>query len=156
MSERPRTRAPRPAPGGPSATPLVRKLAIKPDHQVVLLDVPDWLPGALAPLPPGATLRSRLRAQADVIVICCAERATLRRRLPALVRALAFDGGLWIAWPKRTSGVATDLSDAAVRELGLAAGLVDNKVCAIDEVYSALRFVYRLSDRPATAARVTR
>jgi hypothetical protein len=57
-------------------------------------------------------------------------------------------GGLWIAWPKRASGVATDLSDHVVRELGLAAGLVDNKVCAVDETYSGLRFVYRLRDRP--------
>jgi hypothetical protein len=64
------------------------------------------------------------------------------------VNALAPAGGLWIGWPKRASGVATDLSDDVVRGLGLASGLVDNKVCAIDETYSGLRFVYRLRDRP--------
>ena len=75
-------------------------------------------------------------------------RRAFERRLPALKAALAPAGGLWIAWPKRSSGVDTDLSETVVRELGLAAGLVDNKVCAIDQVWSGLRFVYRLADRP--------
>ncbi len=75
-------------------------------------------------------------------------RAALERRLPALHDALAPDGGLWIAWPKRASGVVTNVTEGAVRELGLAAGLVDNKVCAIDETWSGLRFVYRLAERP--------
>ncbi len=68
--------------------------------------------------------------------------------MEALVRALAMDGVLWVAWPKRASGLPTDLTENVVREIGLAAGLVDNKVCAIDEVWSGLRFVYRLEDRP--------
>ncbi len=72
----------------------------------------------------------------------------LERRFSALRDALDPAGGLWIAWPKRASGVATDLSENVVRELGLDAGLVDNKVCAVDEVWSALRFVYRVRDRP--------
>ena len=75
------------------------------------------------------------------------KRSELERRLPALKQALDQAGGLWVAWPKRSSGVATDLGDAAVRELGLASGLVDNKVCAIDATWSGLRFVYRLADR---------
>ena len=75
------------------------------------------------------------------------KRSELERRLPALKKALNQAGGLWVAWPKRSSGVATDLGDAAVRELGLASGLVDNKVCAIDATWSGLRFVYRLVDR---------
>ena len=83
-----------------------------------------------------------------MIVAFFSRRSDLERRLPALKRALAPDGGLWIAWPKRASGVATDVTDNAVRELGLAAGLVDNKVCAIDEIWSGLRLVYRLRDRP--------
>ena len=83
-----------------------------------------------------------------MIVAFFSERGELERRLPALRQALAPDGGLWIAWPKRASGVATDLTEDDVRELGLAAGLVDNKVCAIDAVWSGLRFVYRLRDRP--------
>ena len=74
-------------------------------------------------------------------------RRPLQRRLAALKAALEPAGGLWIAWPKRSSGVDTDLTETVVRELGLAAGLVDNKVCAIDQVWSGLRFVYRLADR---------
>ena len=72
----------------------------------------------------------------------------LARRLPALREGLAPAGGLWIAWPKRSSGLQTDLGEGIVRELGLGCGLVDNKVCAIDETWSGLRFVYRLADRP--------
>ena len=83
-----------------------------------------------------------------MIVAFHGSRAELEARLPALKSALDPAGGLWIAWPKRASGVATDVSENLVRELGLAAGLVDNKVCAIDEVWSGLRLVYRLADRP--------
>jgi hypothetical protein len=75
------------------------------------------------------------------------DRSELVRRLPALKAALDQAGGLWIAWPKRASGVATDMTEHVVRELALAAGLVDNKVCAIDETWSGLRIVYRLRDR---------
>jgi hypothetical protein len=91
---------------------------------------------------------ARARGPLDVIVAFFVARRELERRLPALRAALEPAGGLWIAWPKRSSGVATDLGERPVRELGLAAGLVDNKICAIDEVSSALRFVYRLADRP--------
>lgn len=83
----------------------------------------------------------------DVLVAFVHKRSELQRRLPAFKQALAQDGGLWVAWPKRSSGVATDLGDGLVRELGLGAGLVDNKVCAIDETWSGLRFVYRVADR---------
>jgi hypothetical protein len=98
-------------------------------------------------VPPGVTLRRALRGSFDVILAFAVRRVELERRLPALRSALAADGGLWLAWPKRASGVETDLGDGAVRALGLAAGLVDNKVCAIDETWSGLRFVYRLEDR---------
>ena len=77
-------------------------------------------------------------------------RGELERRFAALKRALDPAGGLWIAWPKRSSGVETDLTEDVVREIALAKGLVDNKVCAIDETWSGLRLVYRLSDRPRT------
>ena len=71
----------------------------------------------------------------------------LADRFPALKERLATAGGLWVAWPKRASGVATDLTETVVREIGLAGGLVDNKVCAIDDTWSGLRFVRRLKDR---------
>ena len=126
----------------------MRKLGIKPGARLGLIGAPDGFrgdarraaPGRRGPPPrPGPARRDRgLHAR----------RAELERRLPALRAALDPAGGLWIAWPKRASGLETDLSENVVRELGLAAGLVDNKVCAIDETWSGLRFVYRLRDRP--------
>jgi hypothetical protein len=132
---------------GYSSTPLVRKLGIKPDATLVLVDAPPGFDAVLGELPPGVAVRRRLQGPADAIVSFHVDRDQLERRLPALRAALSDAGGLWIAWPKRSSGVATDLGDSAVRELGLAAGLVDNKVCAIDATWSGLRFVYRLADR---------
>jgi hypothetical protein len=103
----------------------------------------------LGELPPGVSVRPRLQGSFDVIVAFFVARSELERRLPACKNALTPAGGLWVAWPKRSSGVATDLGEGAVRELGLATGLVDNKVCAIDATWSGLRFVYRLADRPS-------
>ena len=134
---------------GYSGTPLVKKLGIKPGATVALIGAPDGFDDTVGELPDGVTVRRRLQGRFDVIVAFYVESSVLERRLPALRRALQPAGGLWLAWPKRASGVATDLSDNVVRELGLAAGLVDNKVCAIDEVWSGLRLVYRLRDRPA-------
>lgn len=133
---------------GYSGTPLVKKLGIKPGATLGLIAAPDDFDGTLGELPDGVTVRRRLQRPLDVIVAFYVERSRLERRLPALRAALQAAGGLWIAWPKQASGVATDLNETAVRELGLAAGLVDNKVCAIDAVWSGLRFVYRVCDRP--------
>jgi hypothetical protein len=132
---------------GYSGTPLVRKLGIKPEARLGLIGAPDGFDAVLGELPPGATVRRRVQGVFDVILVFVRARSELQRRLPALKATLAQNGGLWVAWPKRSSGVATDLGDGPVRELGLAAGLVDNKVCAIDETWSGLRFVYRLADR---------
>ena len=132
---------------GYSGTPLVRKLGIKPGATVALDNAPPDFDELLGELPLGVAVRRRLRGPADVIVSFHIDRAELERRLPALRAALSDAGGLWLAWPKRASGVETDLGENAVRELGLAVGLVDNKVCAIDATWSGLRFVYRLADR---------
>ncbi|MGZ4197170.1 MAG: DUF3052 domain-containing protein [Solirubrobacteraceae bacterium] len=132
-----------------SGTPLVKKLGIKPGATLGLIGAPDDFDGTLGALPDGVAVRRRLRGPLDVIVAFYVERSALERRLPALRDALQPAGGLWVAWPKRVSGVVTDVSETVVRELGLAAGLVDNKVCAIDAVWSGLRLVYRLRDRPA-------
>ena len=134
---------------GYSGTPLVSKLGIKPGATVGMIGAPDGFDRTLGELPGGVTVRRRLQGRLDVIVAFYVERSALERRLPALRDALQPAGGLWVAWPKRASGVATDVSETVVRELGLAAGLVDNKVCAIDAVWSGLRLVYRLRDRPA-------
>lgn len=135
-------------PAGYSGTPLPRKLGIKPGARVLLIGAPEGFEGALAGLPEGVVVRRRLgREPFDVIVAFFSRRSTLERRLAALGAALDAAGGLWIAWPKRASGVPTDVTEGVVRDLGLAAGLVDNKVCAIDQVWSGLRFVYRVRDR---------
>jgi hypothetical protein len=136
-----------PKTAGYSGTPLVRKLGIKADGRVAFVGAPPGFDELLGQLPPGVAVRRRLRGPYDVIVSFHVRRRELERRLPALCAALADAGGLWIAWPKRASGVETDLGDGVVRELGLGAGLVDNKVCAIDATWSGLRFVYRLVDR---------
>jgi alkylation response protein AidB-like acyl-CoA dehydrogenase len=136
-------------PAGYSGTPLVRKLGIKPDARLGLVAAPQDFDATLGELPLGARVRRRLGGEPfDVIVAFYERRAELERRLPALARALDPAGGLWIAWPKRASGVSTDVTEDVVRQSGLAAGLVDNKVCAIDETWSGLRMVYRLRDRP--------
>jgi hypothetical protein len=139
------------APGsaGYSGTPLVRKLGINPEARLGLIGAPEGFDATLGELPPGVRVRRRLGGRPfDVVVAFFARRSQLEARLAALARALDPAGGLWIAWPKRASGVSTDVTEDVVRELGLAAGLVDNKVCAIDEVWSGLRLVYRLRDRP--------
>jgi hypothetical protein len=140
--------APSPAGAGYSGTPLARKLGIKPEARLGLIGAPDGFDETLGGLPPGVVVRRRVPgARFDVIVAFCRDRAALERGLARWRAALDPAGGLWIAWPKRASGIDTDLGDGVVRELGLAAGLVDNKVCAIDATWSGLRFVYRVADR---------
>ena len=138
---------------GYSGTPLPKKLGIQPDARVAVLRAPEGFDATLGKLPAGVTLRTRARRPLDVIVSFTANERDLRHRFATLARALDPASGLWIAWPKRASGIPTDLDGNVVREVGLAAGLVDNKVCAIDETWSGLRFVVRLEDRPRAEAR---
>jgi hypothetical protein len=130
---------------GYSGTPLVRKLGIKPGHRVLLLGAPEGFDLDGVP-----TVR-RASGMADVILAFHDRRAALTRRMPKLRELMESAAGLWIAWPKRASGVATDLTEDVVRELALANRLVDNKVCAIDETWSGLRLVIRLTDRVPSA-----
>jgi hypothetical protein len=132
-----------------AGTPLTTKLGIKEGSRVALVDAPDRFAEALGPLPPGAELRPLDEGRIDVVLAFATTRSDLKRGLPALTRSLAETGGLWLAWPKTSAGVATDLSNQVVQEAGLATGLVDNKVCAVDAVWSALRFVVRAEDRAA-------
>ncbi len=134
---------------GYSGTPLAKKLGIKADTRLVVLRAPPDFPARLAPLPPGVVLNTDLRGTRayDVIVFFADSTHRLTTRFAALVDRLSPAGGLWIAWPKQRSGVATDLSGDVVRRVGLRAGLVDNKVCAVDDTWSGLRFVVRLKDR---------
>jgi hypothetical protein len=122
-------------------------LGIRDGASVALVSAPRGFEAMLGPLPQGCRLRTSARGRLDVVVFFVTRRAELARRFPAFARALEPDGGLWVAWPKRTSGVATDLEFDEVQGVGLDAGLVDNKVCAIDDTWSGLRFVRRLADR---------
>jgi hypothetical protein len=134
---------------GYSGTPLPRKLGIKPGHRVLLLRAPaGFEAGTLGELPAEVTGARTARGRADVIVAFFDRRAELERRMPALRERMEPAAGLWIAWPKRSSGVATDVTEDVVRELALANRLVDNKVAAIDDTWSGLRLVIRLADRP--------
>ncbi|MGQ0805535.1 MAG: DUF3052 domain-containing protein [Actinomycetota bacterium] len=139
---------------GYSGTPLPKKLGIKEESRLAIVgEVPKGFDRTLGKLPPGVEVRHQARGRVDVIVCFVTRRAELARRFPGLKRTLEPDGGLWIAWPKRASGVPTDMTEDVVREIGIPGGLVDNKVCAIDETWSGLRLVYRVADRPAGARR---
>ncbi len=129
------------------ATGLVKKLGIGDRTRLALLDAPEDFENTLGKLPSSVTVRRSLRGPLDIIVTFFDSRSRLERRIAALSQTLTPSGGLWIAWPKRTAGMQTDLTDRRVRAIGLAAGLVDNKVCAIDATWSGLRFVRRLEDR---------
>jgi hypothetical protein len=132
---------------GYSGTPLPRKLGIKEASRVALVGAPPEASALIAPLPPGAVLRTRLRGEADVIVFFTRRRAELEARFDPLVSKLERDGSLWVAWPKRASGVETDMTENVVREVALPRGLVDTKVCAISDVWSGLRLVRRRENR---------
>ena len=134
---------------GHSGTPLPRKLGVRPGQRIAFLDAPPEFATALGPLPDGvAAPRTTARGPLDLVVAFFLERRRLQQRLPRLIAALDPAGALWIAWPKRASGVATDVTEDVVRELALAAGVVDVKVCAIDATWSGLKLVVRVSDRP--------
>jgi hypothetical protein len=129
---------------GYSATPLPKKLGITEGSTVALLGAPSGLPGDL---PPGVTVKRQARGKADVVVAFFTERRDFERRIDALGRMIFPAGGLWVAWPKRSSGLATTMGEDVVRAVALPLGLVDNKVCAIDETWSGLRVVWRRERR---------
>ncbi|MCA8964275.1 MAG: DUF3052 domain-containing protein [Planctomycetes bacterium] len=126
-----------------SGTPLPKKLGIKSGHAVLLLRAPRDFAATLGDLPAGVIVKKRLAGELDVVVLFCRSLAELQRDFEAAKRCLAPRGGLWVAWPKKASGLVTDLADGVVRALGLDHGLVDNKVCAIDATWSGLRFAHR-------------
>ena len=131
---------------GYSGTPLAAKLGVKAGQRVALLGAPDAVAAEVGRVEPALT-RLGGRRPFDVIVLFAGSRAELAKRFGGAAERLGTAGGLWVSWPKKASGVKTDLDEGIVREIGLASGLVDNKVCAIDEVWSGLRFVVRLKDR---------
>jgi hypothetical protein len=136
---------------GYSRRNLVQKLGIKEGTRVIVIGAPPNYQSLLKPLPAGATLHTRLPALCDFIHTFARSRAELAREFPRLAGSLTDDGTLWISWPKRSGGMPTDLNENVVRELGLAEGLVDVKVCAVDETWSGLKFVRRLVNRATRA-----
>jgi hypothetical protein len=135
---------------GYSGTPLGKKLGVKPGCRLVILGAPSGF--AIPDLPADVNPRDRLAGAADVVVFFTKERARLAAELPRLQKAVHPDGAIWIAWPKKASGVPTDIVEDVVRTEALPRGLVDVKVCAIDEVWSGLRLVVRKELRTAAAA----
>ncbi|MDE3087721.1 MAG: DUF3052 family protein [Acidobacteriota bacterium] len=140
-------------PGAPSATPLAKKLGIAAGHRVALVGAsPGWeVPG----LPAGVDLRRRARLGADrldVVVAFFRHLERLRAQLEAMGRAVAPDGGVWVAWPRRAGGHTSDITDGGVREAALPLGLVDVKVAALDADWSGLKLVWRLERRAGLSA----
>jgi hypothetical protein len=133
---------------GYSGTPLPRKLGIRDGCRLLLVGAPEDFATTLGELPAGVEFVGAGAGGVDVAIAFVSDMATLRTRFVPLSALLQPAGGLWIAWPKRSSGVPTDLDENVIRAVGLAAGLVDNKVCAIDAIWSGLRFVWRVRDRP--------
>ena len=132
---------------GYSGTPLPKKLLIKDSFQICLIDAPSEVVAELKPSLEKCTLVPNAKALLDFAMLFTESAASLKKEFPRIGKNLAPAGMLWISWPKKTSGVPTDLNENIVREIGLAAGLVDVKVCAITEVWSGLKFVRRLKDR---------
>jgi hypothetical protein len=128
---------------GYSGKPLVDKLGIRPGLKVYVDQPPSYVDELLA----GAPYTTRLPKRADIVLVFVTERSRLERRLPTLVERTVTNGMIWVCWPKKAAKVGTDLDENVVREIGLAAGVVDVKVAAVDETWSDLKFVRRLRDR---------
>ena len=134
-------------PAGYSRKSLVEKLGIKVGFAIAILGGPRNYAATLGELPSGVKQGTRLKGPLDFIQFFSSRRSHLEELFPKLKAALSPSGMLWVSWPKGSSGVPTDLTENVVREIGLANALVDVKVCAVDETWSGLKFVYRLKDR---------
>jgi hypothetical protein len=132
---------------GYSGTPLPKKLGIKDGSRVAFVEAPENFADTLGSLPDGVVVKRQLRWPLDVIVFFTTSRAKLERRIEKLRAAMDPAGRLWVAWPKGSSGVPTDVTENVVREIALANRLVDNKVAAVDATWSGLQLVIRLKDR---------
>ena len=131
------------ATAGYSGTPLPKKLGIKEGTLLATVHAPDGFDATLGALPPEVEWRPRLAPGLDVVIAFYTSRRALVSEWPKLTRATAPNGTIWVAWPKKASGIATDITEDVLRELLLPSGWVDNKVCAIDDTWSGLRFALR-------------
>lgn len=137
-------------PAGYSGTPLVRKLGIKAGQRVLFVQPPTDFDETLGELPDGVTMVAASARRIDIALLFVGSLADLKKRFTSLSRKLESNGALWVCWPKKASGMATDLNENLIRDHGLDVGLVDVKVCAVDETWSGLKFVIRLIDRVIT------
>ena len=133
---------------GYSGTPLPKKLGIKEGARIALVNAPKDFQSELGELPADVKFLKPATKSLDIIVFFVLSERVLTRDFAKLAERLVANGMIWIAWPKKSSGVTTDLSEGRVRQIGLDAGLVDVKICAVDDTWSGLKFVYRLKDRP--------
>jgi hypothetical protein len=131
------------ATAGYSGTPLAKKLGIKPGSRVHLVDAPREFRPLLAPIPAGVVFVPRVSAATDIVHLFVTRKARLASRLAALRPAIRPDAAIWVSWPKKAARVATDVTEDVVRDAALPMGLVDVKVCAIDDVWSGLKLVVR-------------
>ena len=138
---------------GYSGTPLIKKLGIKPGFNIAFVNPPANFVAALDLPSETKVCSASSRRPLDFVLLFVKSKHELSDRFSPSSARLKPDGMLWVSWPKKASGVKTDLNDNVVRELGLAAGLVDVKVCAVDEIWSGLKFVVRLKDRPTLRTR---
>ena len=132
---------------GYSGTPLIKKLGIKSGFSVVFVNAPANVLDTLE-LPKGVVVRPAAQTQLDFVLLFVKSQKELKQKFSLLAAKLTPSGMLWVSWPKKTSGVQSDLNENIVRDIGLAKGMVDVKVCAVDEIWSGLKFVFRLKDRP--------
>lgn len=128
---------------GYSGTPLAKKLGLRPATDVVALGAPPHYRDLLSPTPPDVRFGTRVSARTRMVHVFCDRRAELSSRLASLRRVLAPDAAVWVSWPKRASGVPTDITEDVIREVALPMGWVDIKVCAVDETWSGLKLVVR-------------
>ena len=126
-----------------SGTPLAKKLGIKADATVCLSNPPANYAKLVAPLPDGVSLGDRVSGRTDLIHIFVTRRTDLERRLTSTLKSMRPDAAVWVSWPKKSSGVATDVTEDTIREVALPMGLVDIKVCAVDNTWSGLKLVIR-------------
>jgi hypothetical protein len=134
---------------GYSATPLAKKIGIKEGSRVALVNAPKDFQFEPKELPENVEFIKPAAKSLDIILFFVTTERSLAKDFSKLAARLTANGMIWIAWPKKSSGVATDLSFERVQRIGLDAGLVDVKICAVDDTWSGLKFVYRLKDRPS-------
>jgi hypothetical protein len=132
---------------GYSGTPLIKKLGIKEGASVHVISAPEKYFDWLSPLPDNVSIKKSLNAEVDFIHLFVRDQKTFEKEFSKGKKYLKKDGMMWVSWPKKSSKVPTDLDENIIREFGLANGLVDVKVCAVDDIWSGLKFVVRLKDR---------